>query len=304
MGESSSHICRWISCGYRRLCRFGRFAIRTGSNCICTLLIPLTLVLLSSRIFHETTQIQQPIYSGTCLVLGTSLNYIIDSSDLSATFLFSGTFLALLAIICLGWSSTQTTSKRNIPSDAIAAQKMEIGKGNAKFINHSVDEEEEMSSRNTLKYILILVFFGATNSSWTVCSTLAGEDVNPNLKALALIAGRVLVQFPVQYIYSKISSGTLSFTETIRRAFGMSSRDKMISRICGVLVGVGYWSYFNAVGHVNPAVAFAVSNCSPLVTTLVGVFLLGELQHYTTRGRVGVLTSSLLFVCAISLMSL
>jgi uncharacterized membrane protein len=252
-----------------------------------------------------------PIYSGTCLVLGTSLNYIIDGSELTPSFLFSGTAVALLAIICLGWSSTQM-SDQNVPSSAvIALDDLEVGKEKVNdkikkdfLINQSVEDEEEKERTNRMmKYILILVFFGATNSSWTVCSTLAGDDVNPNLKALALSVGRVLVQFPVQYVHSRIS-GSLSLTEIIRKAFEMSSRDIKISRACGVLVGIGYWSYFNAVSHVNPAVAFAVSNCSPLVTTLVGVFLLSELRNYTNVGRIGVLTSTILFVCAIVLMSL
>jgi glucose uptake protein GlcU len=250
-----------------------------------------------------------PIYSGTCLVLGTSLNYIIDGSELTPSFLFSGTAVALLAIICLGWSSSQT-SDQNVPSAAvIALEHLEAGEEKVKekvkedlLINESVEDEKERTKR-MMKYILILVFFGATNSSWTVCSTLAGDDVNPNLKTLALSAGRVLVQFPVQYVYSRIS-GSSSLTEIIRKAFEMSSRDIKISRACGVLVGIGYWSYFNAVSHVNPAVAFAVSNCSPLVTTLVGVFLLSELRNYTNVGRIGVLTSTILFVCAIVLMSL
>ena len=68
----------------------------------------------------------------------------------------------------------------------------------------------------------------------------------------------------------------------------MSSRDIKISRACGVLVGIDIGHTFNAVSHVNPAVAFAVSNCSPLVTTLVGVFLLSELRNYTNVGRIGV----------------
>ena len=114
-------------------------------------------------------------------------------------------------------------SDQNVPSSkVIAFEHLEAGeeKVNDKIkkdflINQSVEDEKERTNR-MMKYILILVFFGATNSSWTVCSTLAGDDVNPNLKALALSAGRVLVQFPVQYVHSRIS-GSSSLTKSFVR---------------------------------------------------------------------------------------
>ena len=69
---------------------------------------------------------------------------------------------------------------------------------------------------------------GATNS-WTV--VLAGEDVNPNLKALALIAGAILVQFPVQYIYSDI----IGYIKLYRNySSGLECHRGQGVRICGV----------------------------------------------------------------------
>lgn len=248
------------------------------------------------------------------------LNYIIDGSD-KPYFLFGGTALALVAIVCLGWSSSkvvETTPSAVVTDKAIinmtaknkeslmqahsSSEDEEIGNF-VKIKKTKVEEDEEKKKKSILQYVMILVLFGVTNSSWTACSTIAGDNANVNLKALSLGIARFLVQIPVQFIYSKIS-GKFTFVETIREAFKMPSRDRKLSAVCGILVSLGYWTYFNAVSHVNPAVAFAVSNCSPLVTTLVGVFVLGELQKYTNIGKFGVALSSIFFVSAIICISL
>jgi len=231
------------------------------------------------------------------------LNYIIDGSD-KPYFLFGGTALALVAIVCLGWSSSkvvETTPSAVVTDKAII--NMTAKNKESLMQAHSSSEDEEKKKKSILQYVMILVLFGVTNSSWTACSTIAGDNANVNLKALSLGIARFLVQIPVQFIYSKIS-GKFTFVETIREAFKMPSRDRKLSAVCGILVSLGYWTYFNAVSHVNPAVAFAVSNCSPLVTTLVGVFVLGELQKYTNIGKFGVALSSIFFVSAIICISL
>ena len=101
-------------------------------NCICTLLIPLTLpVLLSSRIFHETTQIQRPIYSG---VLGLRNNFELYYRRLRfvSNFLVFWDISGSAAIIVwVGRRPKRPANEIFLPHDV--PQKMELGKGNAKL---------------------------------------------------------------------------------------------------------------------------------------------------------------------------
>eukprot|EP00939_MAST-03C_sp_MAST-3C-sp1_P001252 g1252.t1 len=264
-----------------------------------------------------------PIYCGVCMILGTILTQMIEPVS-SPLYLYMGLLPAVGAMIVLSWASTKKKADPHVVATASSSSSSPKCAESASFVtcssahdgaknveeghvaNGKGEEQEKpvaLHDSKMIMYIGILASLGVLNSAWTAMSTLAGDSINGSMKVFVLALGRFLVQIPLQYTAAKLRNE--SVVEQWKSAWKMPRCDLVRACGCGTLVGVGYWSFFISVeSGTDQASAFAISNCSPLMSVFIGVFFLGELESYETSGRVGVAITCALFSSAISLISM
>ena len=118
-----------------------------------------------------------------------------------------------------------------------------------------------------------------------------------------LSAGRIGVQPFSQSLMECLVFGNTP-CDLLRECYNVPRRDKYKALGCGWLIGVGYYTYFVGSNVVNKSASFAISNCSPLWTIVIGVVCQRDLQQYRPEARLAVLGSVVCFVVAVALLSL
>lgn len=79
-------------------------------------------------------------------------------------------------------------------------------------------------------------------------------------------------------------------------------RDKLYGLLAGILMGIGYFSYFISSNVLPTTIAFAIGVCCPLVTILIGA-VTGEMTQSPWKKKALIALSALAYCTAIILLS-
>ena len=247
-----------------------------------------------------------PLIVGTCIVVGTTISYIVDGSN-KPILLFVGVVLLIPSILLLGWAqnsvSKETTDTATETKTETANEMRGIQLGNTVTTTAKEVATPKTKQVATWKWIVLLITIGTINSLWGPLSTLGRRNVSVHSGYFLLTMGRILVQFPSQsvtqmWLYRKPPLNIFS------QMYHVPRRDKCSAFGCGVLIGYGYYTYFIGSNVVNKSAAFAISNCSPLWTIVIGVCVQKDLKRYNQRAKIAVALSTGCFIAAVAVLSL
>ena len=241
-----------------------------------------------------------PIVAGGCLSAGTFMNFLVVGNEKPFA-LFTGLFAAIFAVLAMA----KGQSKRVDPKKVSTVQGIEM----TDLAPPAEDDggNEEQSDRGGRKWVFLLVLMGLNNSLWSPLSSLgqSGEDGigGPYAAYFALELGRVGIQPFIHVLYNGCCRKRLSKRSSIELAKELTRRDFLYAFMNGMLISVGYFFYFLSSVVVNKAAAFAISNCAPLVTVLLGVCVLREVDTYSSASKKLIALSILLYTAAIALLT-
>jgi drug/metabolite transporter (DMT)-like permease len=154
-------------------------------------------------------------------------------------------------------------------------------------------------------WVAILATMGAVCSWWGPLSTLGrtSSDEALHMSFLVLMLGRALSQMIMQPLFWAFGFRGSEDPPLFAHAWSISFREKLAAVSTGLCLSLGYYCYFLGSHAVNKSAAFAITNCCPLWTIVLGA-VMGELRDRTPMARVAVCTSALLFMGAIPLLTL
>ena len=251
-----------------------------------------------------------PLIVGTCTAVGTTVSYFVDGSAKPA-FLFSGIALLLPSVGLLSYA--QSLSPKG--EDPGQKSDSEAKGGAGDIVVEMIDSENAgdasradipiSAATGTVrwKWILLLIAIGTINAMWGPLSTVGRRKCSVHSAYFLLSMGRIGIQ-PFSQSLTQLCVFRRTPWHLFRECWNTPRPDKVCAFCCGLLIGVGYYTYFIGSNVVNKSASFAISNCSPLWTIVVGVFCCRDLKYYQGRAKVAVLASAMCFIVAVALLSL
>ena len=278
-----------------------------------------------------------PLVVGTCTGVGTTISYLVDGSERPGL-LFTGVVLLIPSVSLLAWAqsippkkkkektttaaTTAATTTTNVmavetshemvdmkynkvstnngtTTTAINATTATTATSATKCVKEEVAEKKKAAQ---WKWIVLLISIGALNSSWGALSTVGRRNLNIHSSYFLLVIGRVGIQ-PFGQIMMQLIVYKRSPTYLFVQIWNLSRRHKLRAYGCGLLIGLGYYTYFVGSNVVNKSAAFAISNCSPLWTICLGVCVQNDLLQYQTKAKIAVFTSAAFFILAVAVLS-
>ena len=234
-----------------------------------------------------------PLVAGTCTAVGTVLSYAVDGSD-KPYLLFAGVVLLLPSVVLLSYA-------QSMPSK----EEKERGTKEKEVAIKIMDTQTQKSTNTTAtwKWVVLLIGVGIINSTWGPLSTVGRRDCSVHSAYFLLSMGRIGVQ-PISQSLTQIFVFQKTPCNLLRECYNVPRRDKLCAFGCGLLIGIGYYSYFVGSNVVNKSAAFAISNCSPLWTIVIGVFVCKDLIRYKTEAKFAVVGSAVCYIVAVLLLTL
>ena len=159
-------------------------------------------------------------------------------------------------------------------------------------------------------WLVVLVVVGIINSSWILFSTVGRVSFSSRSTFVIYLFGRSIVQpfchMCVQLLSSSKNDGGVVVRLPFWRMLCQTRRmDLVTSVLGGVAIGVGYFCYFEGSSNgFPPSTAYAIGNCAPLFTMVVGSSCMGDLRTFSTSNKCLVFSSALFFVFALVLLTL
>ena len=159
-------------------------------------------------------------------------------------------------------------------------------------------------------WLVVLVVVGIINSSWILFSTVGRVSFSSRSTFVIYLFGRSIVQpfchMCVPLLSSFKNDGGVVVPLPFWRMLCQTRRmDLVTSVLGGVAIGVGYFCYFEGSSNgFPPSTAYAIGNCAPLFTMVVGSSCMGDLRTFSTSNKCLVFSSALLFVLALVLLTL
>jgi drug/metabolite transporter (DMT)-like permease len=159
-------------------------------------------------------------------------------------------------------------------------------------------------------WLVVLVVVGIINSSWILFSTVGRVSFSSRSTFVIYLFGRSIVQpfchMCVQLLSSSKNDGGVVVRLPFWRMLCQTRRmDLVTSVLGGVAIGVGYFCYFEGSSNgFPPSTAYAIGNCAPLFTMVVGSSCMGDLRTFSTSNKCLVFSSAMLFVLALVLLTL
>ena len=257
-----------------------------------------------------------PLVAGTCTAVGTVLSYAVDGSD-KPYLLFAGVVLLLPSIVLLSYAQSMPSKEEKEGETkeievAIKIMDTQTQKESTKTptnslsINSSSTTTTNNTTTNTTatwKWVVLLIGVGIINSTWGPLSTVGRRDCSVHSAYFLLSMGRIGVQ-PISQSLTQIFVFQKTPCNLLRECYNVPRRDKLCAYGCGLLIGIGYYSYFVGSNVVNKSAAFAISNCSPLWTIVIGVFVCKDLIRYKTEAKFAVVGSAVCYIVAVLLLTL
>jgi uncharacterized membrane protein len=248
-----------------------------------------------------------PIVAGGCLSAGTFMNFLIVGNAKPIA-LFTGLFAAIFAVLAMAKGQSKRVGPKTVSTVQGIIEMTDLTeKASPPTAAEDDGGNEEQSDRGGRKWVFLLVLMGLNNSLWSPLSSLgqSGEDGigGPYAAYFALELGRVGIQPFIHVLYNGCCRKRLSKRSSIELAKELTRRDFLYAFLNGMLISVGYFFYFLSSVVVNKAAAFAISNCAPLVTVLLGVCVLREVDTYSSASKKLIALSILLYTAAIALLT-
>ena len=159
-------------------------------------------------------------------------------------------------------------------------------------------------------WLVVLVVVGIINSSWILFSTVGRVSFSSRSTFVIYLFGRSIVQPFCHMCVQLLSSSKNDGGGGVRLPFWSAlcdtrRMDVVTSVLGGVAIGVGYFCYFEGSSNgFPPSTAYAIGNCAPLFTMVVGSSCMGDLRTFSTSNKCLVFSSALLFVVALVLLTL
>ena len=158
------------------------------------------------------------------------------------------------------------------------------------------------------EWLVVLVVVGINNSSWILFSTVGRVSFSNRCTFVIYLLGRSIVQ-PFCHMCVQLSSSKSGGGGVARLPFWSAlcqtrRIDLCVALLSGVSIGVGYFCFFEGSSNgFPPSTAYAIGNCAPLFTMVVGSSCMGDLRTFSTSNKCLVCTSALFFVVALVLLT-
>ena len=261
-----------------------------------------------------------PLVVGTCTAVGTTVSFFVDvDGSAKPALLFSGIVLLLPSVGLLSYAqslppkSTGSDKNSNAGTGADGAGAVAADGGIAIELaerKNTADDESvpaiSASPATTTprwKWIVLLIVIGTINAMWGPLSTVGRRRCSVHSAYFLLSMGRIGIQ-PLSQSLTQLCVFRKSPWHLLCECWNTPRRDKLCAFACGLLIGIGYYTYFVGSNVVNKSASFAISNCSPLWTIFIGVCVQRDLKHYQRKAKVAVLASAVCFIIAVALLSL
>ena len=242
-----------------------------------------------------------PLIVGTCTAVGTTISYIVDGSE-NPVLLFAGVALLIPSIVFLAWaqSNMDPVLTEDIELDTLPGLEE---KTTTLPVSSPSPATAATTATPTWKWIVLLLAIGSLNSLWGPLSTVGRRNVSVHSGYFLLTMGRIGIQ-PMSQSLTQLLVFKKNPRALLTQVYDVPRRDKLCAFGCGLLIGLGYYSYFIGSNVVNKSAAFAISNCSPLWTICLGVCVQKDLQRYQNRAKIAVGLSTVCFIASISVLCL
>ena len=267
-----------------------------------------------------------PTWVGICTASGTTIGYIIDGSP-APSLLFGGVAAFVVSVTvqaatCDSVKETvQATLKKKCVLDVLDDvldhviveadmfdNVVDVEAATATAITTTTTTNNNTTTTTTLttlsdrQWVLVCMAGGLWNSLWSPAATYGRRPFDNTREVCTLfLLGRVSIQ-PFCHLVLYLS-GKAPSSHPFQAAWQLSIKEKMYSMLCGLLVAGSFFLYFEGSKNVNKTAAFAIGNCCPVFTVVVGVFL-GDLQNSSVREKWGVFASTCLFAFALIMLTL
>ena len=204
-------------------------------------------------------------------------------------------------------SSLQAEAYRSVLTD-----KCLEGNGTADELESPLQEGgggEGQSLKVVRTDIYLCVFAGFMTGMFAPISVLAtkgdGSVDNPYVLMFFFQIGQLLTVPVMIFYYSHLfASGTRndmpsSIWQCVEALFELPARDVRYGCCAGLAVGLGFFLFFTGSDVLPSTISVGISNCAPLVTILIDVFVLGHLDRATVWQTRFMFLSAILFLAAI-----
>jgi hypothetical protein len=262
------------------------------------------------------------IYGGWGLIQGTLLTFLVEKYDGNLAFLFCGIFTAMLGVLSMSASDYFSVD----PSTVISRASIDYGSPHidVSFITIAGDnrqpdlktallEETEINASASMnadrKYIYLCLLAGVMTGVFAPLSVLASEGDgavdNPYVLMFLFQCGQLSAIPFLMFYYSKFfTTGAKHDThgkiwQYVEALLELPQPDFKYGCCAGVAVGLGFFLFFSAADVLPSTITFGISNCAPLVTISVDVFVFGHLDNATLWQTRFMIISTTLFASAI-----
>lgn len=274
------------------------------------------------------------IYGGWGLIQGTLLTFLVEKYDGNYIFLFCGIFTATLGVLSMSASDYFTADPSNVISKrSIDFTSHQENTYRSQLLTHSTDfctvylgdgvstnenpEEESIepqSQKVVRKYIYLCLLAGVMTGVFVPLSVLASEGNgsvdNPYVLMFLFQCGEMsAIPFMIFYYSRFFATGArqdehgkmMQYVEALHE---LPKPDIKNGCYAGLAVGVGFFLFFSASDVLPSTITFGISNCAPLVTIAIDVFVFGHLDNATKWQTRFMVLSAVLFMAAIMQMIL
>ena len=270
-----------------------------------------------------------PAYAGVGLITGSTLNLVIETKvPINLIYFCFGIFFAMVAIFLISFSGkyrTKSTGQYPDPTGTNNQQQIQVDLDNYHilYFNHeticlkgstSIEQKLEYEGENfgsnkfnSFIWIMLSLFAGTITGLWSPLLALSTSP-NQNVIQIALLfySGQLASVPVIILLFTQVIARMdderkgIFFQDFLSVTIHCSRQDKLISVVCGLLVGLGYSLYFIFFRVISSSISFAVAACCPLVSLFIAVFLKRELVHAPFVKVALVTGTALSFIIAIS----
>lgn len=239
-----------------------------------------------------------PVYTGTAMIFGMVLTYIIQQSSsttaLSASnsaYLFIGVVFGFIAVISLGLAESQVSS--NCDND-------EVSKAAA---TDNVTNASASAKAASKRWIYIIFTAGLCLGLWgflTAVGTSGSFAVDPYICLVFFVTGELTACLTLFTTYGKLIYNDNS--NYYQEFMMLTMKDVFFGILGGMFVGVGYYLYYKASTMIPKTTALGLGTCEPLFNMIIGILFHRSLHNSTNMKKLYMITSVISFIIAILFM--
>eukprot|EP00602_Paraphysomonas_sp_CaronLab_P000332 CAMPEP_0185032028 /NCGR_PEP_ID=MMETSP1103-20130426/19848_1 /TAXON_ID=36769 /ORGANISM="Paraphysomonas bandaiensis, Strain Caron Lab Isolate" /LENGTH=327 /DNA_ID=CAMNT_0027567765 /DNA_START=162 /DNA_END=1142 /DNA_ORIENTATION=+ len=260
-----------------------------------------------------------PVFMGWSLIQATILNFIIEGSDCNIPLLFSGVFLAFMAICAMALSDSYASTpvsefSSRLSRTSMSAEASEVQKSLLVPDVSASDEEKVHSRKPVSPWMYVSVLSGIFGGIWSPLQVVgrSGHNAVGNASVCLFFfqLGEILTIPLILWYHGRVivvldtKMPPVSISSYMSSVWNLPAEDKMYGILAGGMVASGTYIFFTASEVIPSTVSFAICSCAPLVTIVIGVCIFKQLKKATFYQTFYIAVSTVLFISAIALMVL